>query len=82
MEEKDKFAVAARLIVVGSSRLFLLANLFWTYSDQPILVPTNLFREFEFTCTRILVFCSSAGLFFFLNSFVTLYMLLATGSQN
>ena len=32
--EKDKFAVAVRLIVVGSSRLFLLANLFWTYSDS------------------------------------------------
>ena len=54
--EKDKFAVAVRLIVVGSSRLFLLANLFWTYSDQPILGPTNLFPEFEFTCTKILVF--------------------------
>ena len=46
--EKDKFAVAARLIVVGS-RLVLLANLFWTYSDQLILLPTNLFPEFEFT---------------------------------
>lgn len=47
--EKDKFAVAARLIVVGR-RLVLLTNLSWTYSDQLILEPTNLFPESEFSC--------------------------------
>ena len=55
--EKDKFAVAVRLIVVGSSRLFLLANLFWTYSDQLILLPTNLFHKYK-TKSKSETFCS------------------------